>query len=317
LFDQSKYEQSRAYLTKSLTIQEEIGDRRGIAACLNWLGLNALFQGDIEGERLIRESVAIYTAMGDRLRVLEGIELASIALMVLGRFEEARALMEEMGMADARSIIRNDAAQSVLASALIHLGKHAEARDRAEVGLALARRLGDAYGLGFALLVRGWLALVDGENARAFDLFRESARVCEQHDLKDVFTWARSSQGFAAHRLGNLDSAQQAIATALQTAVEIESFVGMVFAVTFSLPLVVDMSGSELAVELHTAICQFPMMANSHFFGDLICDPLEALAAELPPEVAARAKERGQGLGLDDMVGVILVDRRFDPSGET
>jgi hypothetical protein len=48
------------------------------------------------------------------------------------------------------------------------------------------------------------------------------------------------------------------------------------------------------------------MVANSVFFGDLVLKPIEALAAELPPEVAARAKERGQGLGLDEVVGVIL-----------
>jgi tetratricopeptide (TPR) repeat protein len=306
LFDQSKYEQSRAYLAKSLTIQEEIGDRRGVAAGLNWLGLNTLFQGDIEGERLIRESAAIYSDLGEQLRVLEGIELASVALMVLGCFDEAHALMEELGMADARSIIRRDVNQSVLASTLIHLGRYEEARDRAQTGLDLARQLGDSYGLGFALLVRGWLALADGENAAAYGFFQESVEVCEQHDLKDVFTWARSSQGFAAHRLGDLPVAQQAIAAALQIAVEIESFVGMVFTATFSLPLIADLGGPELTVELHTAIRQFPMVANSVFFGDLVLKPIEALAAELPPEVAARAKERGQGLGLDEVVGVIL-----------
>jgi hypothetical protein len=50
---------------------------------------------------------------------------------------------------------RQDAIRSLLAGALIHLGQYQEAQVHAQAGLKLARRVGDAFGLGFALVVRG------------------------------------------------------------------------------------------------------------------------------------------------------------------
>ncbi|NMB91108.1 MAG: tetratricopeptide repeat protein, partial [Chloroflexi bacterium] len=306
LEDQSKYTRARELLEKSLAIQEQIGDRRGTAATLSWLGMNALFQGDEGGERLIRESIAIYTELGERIRVLEGVILAGISLMVLGRFEETRALMEEIDTTDARIVYRQDSRQSILSCALAHLGRYAEARDRAETGLALARRLGDAYGLGFALVARGWPALVEGEDARAFDLFRESAEVCDRHGIKEVFTWALSSQGFTAYRLGRPEDARRACVRALQVAVESESFVGMVFSAVFSLPLVAGLGAAELAVELQAALYQIPMVANSAFFGDLVLQPMEAFAAGQPRATAVQAQGPGQRPGLDEVMASLL-----------
>jgi len=226
--------------------------------------------------------------------------------MVLGHFEEARVLIAEMGMADARSVYRQDAIQSILGSALIHLGRTSEARDRAEKGLSLARRLGDPYGLGFALVVQGWVALVAGGQARAVELFRESAAICEQHAIKDVYTWARASQGFATHRLGQPTAAQEMLTAALQIAVEIKSFVGMIFAVTFSLPLIADLGGVALAIELNAALSQFPMVANSCFFSALIQQPIETLSTEMTAAIVTAAKARGESRDLEAIVGLVL-----------
>ena len=104
--DQSEYDSAREYLLKSLTIVKKIGDRRSVASCLSWLGISALFQGDIEGERLIRESVAIYNELGERIRILAGTELASIGLLILGYFENVRALLEEVSLAVNRCTVR-------------------------------------------------------------------------------------------------------------------------------------------------------------------------------------------------------------------
>ncbi len=304
LEDQSEYNRSRELLQKSLAIQEKIGDRRGVAATLGWLGMNAIFQGDEQGERLIRESIAIYTELGERIRILEGVILAGVSLMALGRFDETRALMEEIGMTDVGFVYRQDSIQSIFSSALVHLGRYAEARDPAEKGLALARRLGDAYGLGFALVARGWLALVENEDTHAFDLFQESAEVCDRHGIKEVLIWALSFQGFAAYRLGKPEDARRACVRALQVAIEIKSFVGMAFSATFGLPLVADLREAELAVELYAALCQIPMVANSVFFRDLILQPIEALAAGCPQATAAQ--EREQRPGLNGVIASLL-----------
>jgi tetratricopeptide (TPR) repeat protein len=180
-WDSSDYAQAEEFLEKSLEISRETGDQRRVASTLMWLGNVALFQGQLEGERLIRESNAIYAALGDYVNLLESSDRTCMALMMLGRYDEARDLMEEMVTVDRRMDFRQDAIRSLLASALIHLGEYEKARDHAQVGLDLARRVGDAMGLGFALVVNGWLVLADGDYESAHSLFRE----CAEHSWPD------------------------------------------------------------------------------------------------------------------------------------
>lgn len=306
LWDQSAYVKASQFLESSLTIQREIGDQRGAAASLSWLGLVRLFQGQIEGEQLVRESLDIYAALGDHMRIFEGIELASIALMVIGRFEEARQLITEMLRADASIVFRQDSIHALLASTLIHLGQVETAREHAQRGVDLARRLGDPYGVGFALVTRGWLALVDGELDSALALFSDSAKRCQQHGLSDVYSWALASQGFTEKLLGRAKLAHRHLAKALYNAQEFDNFVGKLFSLTFICPLLSDLGQSDLAIELYAAMRQYPMVENSTFFGDLVGTQIELLAARLPSDIATQAKARGQSLELDEVVTAVL-----------
>ncbi|MCP4542736.1 MAG: tetratricopeptide repeat protein [Chloroflexi bacterium] len=307
-WDSSDYAQAQELLEKSLEIYQEIGDQRGIAASQSWLGITILFQGQIEGERLVRESSAIYAALGDHISLVESSDQASMALMMLGRYEQARDLMEEKRMIDNRLDFRQDAVRSLLASALIHLGEYQEARVHAQAGLDLARRLGDPFGLGFALAVRGWLALADGQYEAAHSLFRESAEHCKTHGLQELFSWALAFQGLAEQRLGKLELAKTHMVSALQTALEIKSFVGTAFTLVSSIPLTIDLGTKERALEHYALVSQHPMVANSAWFDDIVGRQIEAIAAQLPPDVVALARERGQGQELDAVVAEVLAD---------
>ena len=66
-----------------------------MARSLGRLGTLALLQGQIEGERLVRESIAIYHKIGDRVRMAHGFYLAGMSLMTLGAFDEAHSLLGE------------------------------------------------------------------------------------------------------------------------------------------------------------------------------------------------------------------------------
>jgi DNA-binding SARP family transcriptional activator/predicted ATPase len=313
-WDSSAYAQAQELLEKSLQIYREIGNRRGIAASLSWLGNIALFQGQIEGERLIRECRTIYAALGDHISLVESSDQASMALMMLGRYDKARDLMQERVTIDNRMEFRQDALHSLLASALIHLGEYQEARVHAQVGLDLARQVGDAFGLGFALVVRGWLALVDGQYESAYSLFRESAEHCETHSLKELLSWALAFQGLTEQRLGKLKSARTHLVGALRTALEIKSFVGITFALTSSIPLTANLGTRERAIERYAVVSQYPMVANSAWFDDLVGQQIEAIAAELSPDIVALAEERGQRQELDTVAAEVLAELKEETS---
>lgn len=307
-WDSSAYAQAQELLEKSLEIYQEVGDQRRMAAALSWLGNIALFQGQIEGEQLIQESRAIYAALGDHINLVESTDLACMALMMMGQYDKARDLMKEKRTIDNRMDFRQDALHSLLAGALVHLGQYQEAQIHAQAGLKLARQVGDAFGLGFALVVNGWLALVDEHYEPAHRLFRESAEHCETYGLKELLSWALACQGLAEQRVGKLELARTHLLSALQTALEIKSFVATTFALTSSIPWLVDLGAKEQALEWYTVVSQYPMVANSAWFNDLIGQQVEAVAADLPPDVVASAKERGQGQELDAVAAVVLAE---------
>ena len=314
LWDSSAYAQAQEFLEESLKIDREIGNRRGMAASLNWLGNIALFRGELEGEKLIRESRAIYAALGDHLSLIESTSQACVALMMMGQYDKARDLMQEKRMIDHRMDFRQDAIHSLLAGALIHLGAYEEARIHAKTGLKLARRLGDAYGLGFALVVNGWLAMADKQDELALSLFRENANHCETYNLKELLSWTLACWGLVEPRLGQLESAKAHLISALQTALEIKSFVATVFALAGSIPVLADFKDGDRVIEWYAAVSHYPMVANSAWFGDLVGRRVEILAEQLSPDVVAGAKERGVEQELNAVAAKVLVELRGEKS---
>ncbi len=305
LWDQSEYDLSNRYSRESLKIQQEIGNQYGIASALLWLGMNALFKGDYQGEAQIRESVSLYTKMGDYQKVVDGVGLAGVALMILGKFEEGRSLIEETVMTDPRLTFRQEETESVLACAYMHLGDYEKAHQLAKSGLKNARQLGNPFAMSFSLLMSGWLALIEGENNRAFELFEESGTLSDRHGLKDVYTWALASQCFAATLLGDIPGAQKAMKGALDTAVEIESYIGMVFSGIYGLPLVTELGGAELGIELYAALATIPIMANSVLFTEQIGKRCQTAAEGLPARTVAAAQARGEKLDLAEIIAKI------------
>ena len=83
---------------------------------------------------------------------------------------------------------------------------------------------------------------------------------------------------------------------------EIQSYVGMLFSVIFSLPLVIEVKGIESALTVATALLQFPMVSNSIFFNEIFIQPIQMLASSIPPEAAAAAQKSGQHLPLEEIV---------------
>ncbi len=82
----------------SLAICEELGDRAGVAKCLNNLGMLAKFRGDLtEADRLYRASLAIREELGDKAAIQGRAYLLGIVVVLRGGFavelfEQVRAI---------------------------------------------------------------------------------------------------------------------------------------------------------------------------------------------------------------------------------
>ena len=309
LWDLSEYEQAEANITKSLGIHRKIGDNRGTAASLSWLGINMLVQGDTQGEQFVRESIAIYNTLGDRMRVVDGIELAAISLMILGKFQEARSLLEEIGQVDNRFILRNHAFQPLLASVYTHLGQYERASEYIQTGIAEARQSGTPFVQGFALITSGWSALTENNDQRAYDLFKESAALSEKYATRELSTWAMAFQGFAAYRLGNLDHARRIFNQSAKIATEINTFVGKIFTALLSLPMAAQESQGaqgETMLEAYTGLKQNPIVANSVFFDRIIGQQIESLFADISAQTREEISMRGSALTINEILASMM-----------
>ena len=64
----------------------------------------------------------------------------------------------------------------------------------------------------------------------------------------------------------------------------------------------------ERAVEIYALASRYPFVANSRWFYDVFGRHIDAIAANLPPEVAEAARERGRARDLQATVKELLVE---------
>jgi tetratricopeptide (TPR) repeat protein len=308
LWDRAAYDEAKQLHGKSLAIYWELGDQRGVACSLGRMGTLALLQGQIEGEWLVRESISIYQKVGDHVSMALGFYVAGMALMTLGAFDEAHSLLDENVAVFKDVGGRNDIANVMQSCAKVHLGQYAQGRAQAEDGLNEAREAGDSLNVGFALIVMGWEALTRKAYAEAQTLFQESAGICQSVEHQDMAGWALAFLGYADRELGQVTQAKAHLHRALRIATDIQSFSGLLFTLSGITLLLASLGQEERAIELYGLASRHPAVANSRWFADVVGQPIAAVAAELPPDVAAAAEERGRARDMEATMMKLLVE---------
>jgi len=179
---QGDYEEARRLYQESLTIEEELGDRLGIALSKHELGVLAQGQGDYrEARRLYQESLAIREELGDRLGMaMAKGQLATLALREF-RHDEARRLYDEIV-----AIFEESGHRSGIAIAKHQLGRlaqdqgdYSEARRLYQESLAIEEELGDRFGIAGTKHQLGRLAEEERDTATARGLYQEALAIFE------------------------------------------------------------------------------------------------------------------------------------------
>jgi predicted ATPase/class 3 adenylate cyclase len=176
-YRQSAYPASRALHEESLAISRKLGDRRGIASSLNYLGSVAAAQGDYtSSQALYEESLALWRQLGERKFVARLLYNLACGALGQGDFGAARALFEEC-LAPMREL----GDRGNIAYALGNLGYMAElhgdypaARALGAESLAIMRELGDREGIANVLHNLGDVAYDLGDYSTAVSLRQES-----------------------------------------------------------------------------------------------------------------------------------------------
>ncbi len=215
-YDLGDYAQAQARYDASLAIRRELGDRGGVAASLNGLGLVAACTGDYARARALHEeALAIRRSLDDRQGL--GNSLSNLGNVAKDErdFKRARALLEEaLAVRQAMGDI------GAVAYAYLNLGDLARAETRQmdarplfERSLALFWQVGDKLGIGYALHRLGLVATGPGQGERAAR-FAESMTL--RRELGDRHGVAECMEGLAAvaAAIGNGQDAVRLMAAA-------------------------------------------------------------------------------------------------------
>lgn len=114
--------------------------------------------------------------------------------------------------------------------------------------------------------------------------------------------------GYAAYSDGHIGQARHYQSKALQMGLEIEGFSPLIQTLPLAAILLADQGEKEQAIELYTLASQYPFVANSCWFEDVIGRHITAAAATLSPQAVATAQEQGRGRDLWETAAELMVE---------
>jgi predicted ATPase/transcriptional regulator with XRE-family HTH domain len=296
------YEEARQHFRASMAIRTVCGDRRGLAELLNRDSHVAAEIGQVEeAEALARQNYVFLDELGDPANRATGLGELGVVLMWAGKYEESHRLLQQS--LELHQDLGNRAMSMYtlgwLAVACLGIGRYGEAHILSQQATAQAREVGGSQsGLAFLLHYAGWGALTLGAYRDAEAMLQESVALHRQTGNTGRLGWPLAQLGYVYWRLGDRLRAQAVLCEVLQTAVRQHDYLSVLLAIPAIALMLAEQGHQERAVELYALSWQHPVIAGAQSFTITFGRPLDAVAAALPPGIAAAAQARGQALDL-------------------
>jgi predicted metal-dependent hydrolase len=133
----------------------------------------------------------------------------------------------------------------------------------------------------------------------AHQQLRESTAAYREYGMPDELAMALADSVVAACNLRQSKAARQHLNKALRMTVEVQIAVSLIYALPGVGLFLNNVGELARAVEIYALALRYPIVANSHWFEDVVGKHIAAAAvATLPPEVVAAAQERGRARDL-------------------
>jgi tetratricopeptide (TPR) repeat protein len=217
--------------------------------------------------------------------------------MYLGQFSRAIELLEETISYVQINPKAFNFIYIFLAYAYLHAGKYAFARTAALKGSVTTLR---------PWWPLTWLDLLEGRYSK---VLAEMRQILKSLKDREFITWLQVRIGLALHGLGRTIESKKELYQALQTCVEIRSYLPLMHLMPI-LPVVLAASKNdrikERAVELYALAKTIPFVANSRLFEEVAEHKLKDYTAHLPKDVMRKAQRRGQALDLWETAAELL-----------
>ncbi|MGW6955976.1 tetratricopeptide repeat protein [Streptomyces chartreusis] len=213
-----EYGKAEGHYRASLAIEEELGDRSGIATCYHQLGIMAELRGEYgKAEGHYRAALAIHEELGDRSGIATSYgQLGSIAQDrgEYGKAEEhyraALAILEELG--DRSGIATCYHQLGIIAQ---DRGEYEEAEEQYRTSLAIEEELGDRSGIATSYGQLGSIAQLRGEYEEAEEHYRTSLAILEELGDRSGIATCYHQLGITAQLRGEYEEADEQYRAAL------------------------------------------------------------------------------------------------------
>jgi predicted ATPase/DNA-binding XRE family transcriptional regulator len=198
------YEQAELLYNKSIALQRELGEKRGLAMALCNLGSVHWSRGDYEAARsLYEESLGLYEEVGDKWGISVTLTNLGVVASAQRDYEEARRIQEKN-----LAIKRDLQDKAGIAITLNNIGvlaqyveDYARARDFYVESLTIRREIVGKGGLAISLVNLGAVAFQLGDHATAYACCVESLEL--RSELGD-----RHGAAFVLEELASFASAE-------------------------------------------------------------------------------------------------------------
>lgn len=288
-------------LHQCITLYHKMGDHLQVSRSL--LNMRELLWVTLDGdfdpyEPLVREYVAFCAQAGNAMYIARSKGEFGAFFLRQGKFTEGiDALVESVTAFHSLGDLADENFYGLfLSETELHLGGFQGALTRCQESLKTYRENNQRALVGYNLLLLGWAALGLGQYTQAAQYLRE-VNIAETQLRMNERALGFAAQAFAERALGSPLRAASLLVQALQIAVERRLEPIFYYALPAAALLLADRGQVEWAVEVYALAGRYRYVANSRMLDEVAGQEIAARAAELPPEVTAAARARGQIAG--------------------
>ena len=186
---QGDHDRAETLIRQSLAIYRELGDRRGIADCLFLVQGATWRRGKLnEVIPLMEERVALMRQVGEPWEVAEALLYLADTITMHGEYARGQSLFEEVLL-----LFRKAGNELWVGISLVHSAfwlcwsASSEAttiRQRLQEGQARIAKVGDRFWIAHSASFAAWVALSEGDLARATQLAQQSLALFREMDAR-------------------------------------------------------------------------------------------------------------------------------------
>jgi predicted ATPase/DNA-binding SARP family transcriptional activator len=207
-------------LEEALPICRELGDKKGTALALQWLGVNYAFRYELDRARnMSEESAALFRELGDVWLLGESTcwrgQIALLARDIPRSLE--LSLQGAKLLAESGDIWDTACPRHRLARIAYFQGDYAAAQDKAMEALRLFSDVDDTGGVGIVAGTVGQIARARGDYTLARQFYQQSLQMKSAEQEEDIGR-LHSNLGFVEFHLGNLKNAAEEFETSFEIA---------------------------------------------------------------------------------------------------